>query len=462
MLYWATPRNLHNIKELYVSSLPRVAIVGRPNVGKSTFFNRITGARQAIVDPVAGSTRDRHLATTIWNDKEFEIVDTGGLFERPETTLDQQVASQVQVAMDEADLVCWIVDGTSGLVPEDQALGQRLRSISDRVLLVVNKIDHPNRFADAMEFHQLGFPQLFEISAEHGVGIGDLLDEIVERLPVAHAHERVEETRIAIVGRPNVGKSSLLNKLVGEERVVVTDKAGTTRDAIDTLLEVEGRSYRVVDTAGIRRKSKTENRADQIGVLYAERAMERAHLCILVLDAVSGLTTEDASIAGKIVDAGRGAVLAFNKWDLVTEREERAKILREDALERFPHLDFCPMVFVSALSGRGMANVLPLVDRVRESQLKKIPTPELNNFLEKAAARYPAKAKDGKEVRLLYMTQNGVTPPRFVVFASHTKGLDRTYTRYLSRRLREAFGFEGTPIRVTIRKRNSGKGRNHA
>ena len=453
MLYSAQPWKLHILKEIRLSPLPRVAIVGRPNVGKSTLFNRITGARQAIVDPVAGSTRDRHFAATVWNGKEFELVDTGGLFDRAETDLDQQVELQVQVAMDEADLICWVVDGVAGLVPEDQALGQRLRSISNRVLLVVNKIDHSSRFDDGMEFHQLGFPQLFEISAEHGVGIGDLLDEIVDGLPESRDQEEVDETRIAIVGRPNVGKSSLLNKLVGKERVVVTEKAGTTRDAIDTLLEVEGRNYRIVDTAGIRRRSKTENRADHIGVLYAERAMARAHLCILVLDVVHGITTEDASIAGKISDAGRGAVLAFNKWDLISEREEQAKVLREEALERLRHLDFCPRAFVSALTGRGVSNLLPLVDRVRKAQQKRVPTPELNQFLKTASARYPAKAKDGKEVKLLYIAQNGVTPPRFVVFASHTRGLDPTYTRYLARRLRESFGFEGTPIRVTIRKR---------
>jgi GTP-binding protein len=430
-----------------------VAIIGRPNVGKSTLFNRITGLRRAIVDPVAGSTRDRHLHPTSWRGKEFEIVDTGGLFEQPETPLDEQVAAQVHVAMEEADLICWVVDGKDGIVPEDEALAQRLRGIADRLILVVNKIDDHGRAADAMEFHRLGFPALFEISAEHGLGVGDLLDEVVERLPEKSAQVDENEIRVAIVGRPNVGKSSLLNRLVGEERVVVAAKAGTTRDAIDTVVEVNERTYRFVDTAGIRRRSKTENRADQIGVLHAERAIDRADVCLLMMDGVRGITSEDASIGGKVADAGRGAVLVFNKWDLVDKREEVAKDRLEKVSERLRHLDFCPHAFVSALTGRGVSGILPLVNRVRENQLQRVPTPELNRFLQYATKRYPPKARDGKEVRILYMTQNGVSPPRFVVFANNVRGLDRTYSRYLSRRLREEFGFEGTPIRVRIRKK---------
>jgi GTP-binding protein len=303
-----------------LKKLPRVAIIGRTNVGKSTLFNRITGGRRAIVDPVAGSTRDRHFYPTSWGTKEFELVDTGGLFERPDNPLDQQVAAQVQLAVEEAELVCWVVDGAAGIIPEDQALSQRLRPISERVLLVVNKIDHPSHEAAAAEFHKLGFPNISEISAEHGLGVAELLDAIIERLPEVQEEEEESETRIAIVGRPNVGKSSLLNQLVGEERVVVTDKAGTTRDAVDTLIETNENAYRFVDTAGIRRRSKTSSRADQIGILYAERAIERAHLCLLVIDAVQGITSEDASIGGKIAEAGRGAVLVFNKWDIVENR----------------------------------------------------------------------------------------------------------------------------------------------
>jgi GTP-binding protein len=409
------------------------------------------------VDPVAGSTRDRHFVPTTWGSHEFEVVDTGGLFEKPESPLDQQVALQVQMAIEEADVVCWVVDGTTGIVPEDLALSKRLRSITDRVLLVVNKIDNSGRSAEAKDFFRLGFSDLFEISAEHGLGISELLDEIVRKLPDIEVSDGKDETRIAIVGRPNVGKSSLLNRLVGEERVVVTDKAGTTRDAIDTLIHKDQQAYRFVDTAGIRRRGKTESRADQLGVLYAERAIERAHLCLLVLDSVQGLTTEDAAIGGKISDAGRGAILVFNKWDLVDEREQLAKDLRAEVLDRLHHLHFSPVSFISALTGRGVSSILPLVDRVRQAQLQKVPTPELNRFLESVVARHPPRARGGKEVKLFYMTQSGVAPPRFLVFASLVKGIDKTYSRFLARRLREEFGFEGTPIRVSIRKRREPK-----
>ncbi len=437
--------------------LPQVAIVGRPNVGKSTLFNRLIGGRRAIVDPVAGSTRDRHFVPTTWGSREFVVVDTGGLFERPATQLDQQVAQQVQMAIEEADVVCWVVDGATGIVPEDIALSQRLRSISDRVLLVVNKIDHLGRSAEATDFYRLGFPDLFAISAEHGLEINELLDEIVGKLPDLESSEAEDETRIAIVGRPNVGKSSLLNRLVGEERAIVTDKAGTTRDAIDTLIQKDQRTYRFVDTAGIRRRGKTVGRADQIAVLYAERAIARAHLCLLVLDSSQGITTEDASIGGKISDAGRGAILVFNKWDLENQREEKAKFFLKEVPDCLHHLKFSPMTFVSALTGRGLSAVFPLVDRVRRVQLTKISTPELNRFLESVATRNPPRARGGKEVNLFYMTQNGVAPPRFLVFASRVKGIDKTYVRFLARRLREEFGFEGTPIRVVIRQRRESR-----
>ena len=433
--------------------LPVVAIVGRPNVGKSTLFNRITGVRRAIVDSVAGSTRDRNQAPANWSGKDFELVDTGGLYDRPGTSLEQQVVAQCEVAIDEGDLLCWVVDGIAGIVPEDEALAKKLRPHSERVLVVVNKVDHRGREAEAMEFHRLGFAALFQVSAEHGLGVNELLDEIVRRLPETSELPERDEIRIAIVGRPNVGKSSLLNRLAGEERSVVSDQAGTTRDPVDTVIEVEDRTYRFVDTAGIRRRGKTPSRADQLGVLYAERAIARAHICLLVVDASEGLTSEDRTIAGKVADAGRGAIVVFNKWDIVEEREKEAKERREDVMEDLPHLAFAPLVFVSALHGRGAHKILPLVDRVRERQTQHVATSKLNQFLQAQASHHPPRAKDGREVNLFYMAQVGTAPPRFVVFASQSKEVEPTYTRYLARRLREEFGFEGTPIRVTLRKR---------
>ncbi len=438
-----------------VKSLPRVAVVGRPNVGKSTLFNRMTGARKAIVDPVAGSTRDRNTSNVSWRGRSFEIVDTGGLLEELDTPLDEQVGAQVEIAIGEADAVLWVVDGRAGLLPEEQYLAKRLRSMGDRVVLVVNKIDDASRRADAMEFHRLGFSALYEVSAEHGLGVGDLLDAIVERLPeTINGADSGEELRVAITGRPNVGKSSLLNRLSGEDRAVVNEIAGTTRDAVDTLVEFEGARYRFVDTAGIRRQGKIPNQADRLGVMYAERAIERAHLCLLVLDATLGVTTEDASIGGKIADAGRGAVLVFNKWDVVEGREEKAKELAQEARDKMPHLDFAPIVFVSALTGRSLPTIFTRVLEVREQQLRRITTSELNRFLATAYSHFPPRARDGKEVNLFYLTQTGVSPPRFVVFANRArKDLDPTYPRYLTRRLRESYGFEGTPLRVSIRQR---------
>ena len=437
-----------------MSAPSRVAIVGRPNVGKSTLFNRISGKRLAIVDCVAGSTRDRNVSLVEWNGKTFDLVDTGGILEELDTPLDEQVGRQVDVAIDEAQLLCWVVDARAGLLPEEQYLGKRLRAISDRVLLVVNKIDTARHMPQAGEFHKLGFPELFEVSAEHGLGVSELMDAIAARVPEPGEAAASDELRVAITGRPNVGKSSLLNRLAGEERAVVSDVPGTTRDAVDTVLEVDGDTYRFVDTAGIRRRGKIPNQADRLGVMYAERAIQRAHLCLLVLDATAGVTSEDASIGAKIEDAGRGAILTFNKWDLIEGREAEAKELELVAREKMPHLSFAPIVFLSAITGRGMKSLFPRIREVREQQLVRVPTPELNRFLEVASARLPPRAKDGKEVKFYYVTQTGVSPPRFVVFGNRSRSeLDATYPRYLARRLRETFGFEGTPLRVAIRKR---------
>jgi GTP-binding protein len=443
-----------------VKRLPQVAIVGRPNVGKSTLFNRMSGSRKAIVDAAPGSTRDRNVALVEWAGKRFEVVDTGGVLESASAPIDQQVAAQVDVALQDADLVCWVVDGRAGLLPEEGYLASKLRPLGERVVLAVNKIDSEKRVADAMEFHRLGFPALFEISAEHGFGVAELMDEIAARLPQVplEGDDEAREIRIAIAGRPNVGKSSLLNRVAGEERAVVSPVAGTTRDSVDTVVEVEGATYRFVDTAGIRRRGKLPALADRLSVLYAERAIERAHIVLLVLDATEGITTEDASIGGKIADSGKAAILVFNKWDLVEEREEKAKELEREAREDLPHLDFAPAVFVSAKTGRAVQGIYPRIRRVREEQLRKVATADLNRFLEGAVVRLPPRSRDGKEARLFYMTQTGVVPPRFLVFSNKAqKDLDASYSRYLARRLREAFGFEGTPIRVSIRRRETTK-----
>ena len=446
------------MKGIRHDKLPRVVIVGRPNVGKSTLFNRIAGSRKAIVHPVAGSTRDRNVAVTAWGGKSFQIIDTGGILEEVETPFDEQIAAQVMIAISGAELICWVVDARMGLVPEDHYLSDKLREREKHVFLVVNKVDTGYQESDAMEFHRIGFGKLFPVSAEHGRGVAELLNSIVETLPQAESNKGKEESRVAIVGRPNVGKSSLLNCLAGEKRAVVTEVAGTTRDTVDSWIEMGGKTYCFVDTAGIRRRGKMPTLADRLGVLYSERSIHRAQVCLLVLDATEGVKREDAAIAGKVADSGCGAILVFNKWDLEENRESRAAELRLEAREKIPHLDFGPIVFVSALSGRGVNRIAPVLSRVRQGQELRVPTPDLNRFLEQASIRFPPRARGGKEARLLYVTQVGVTPPRFLVFSNREgKELDATYPRYLQRRLREEFGFEGSPVWVTIRKRGKSR-----
>ena len=383
------------------------------------------------------------------------LVDTGGILEELDTPLDEQVGRQVDVAIDEAQLLCWVVDARAGLLPEEQYLAKA--AARDRGPRASGREQDRYRAAHAASG---GVPQIGVSRAlrsfrrararrcrAHG-------RDSRARVPEPGEAAESDELRIAITGRPNVGKSSLLNRLAGEERAVVSDVPGTTRDAVDTVLEVDGDTYRFVDTAGIRRRGKIPNQADRLGVMYAERAIQRAHLCLLVLDATAGVTSEDASIGAKIEDAGRGAILTFNKWDLIEGREAEAKELELVAREKMPHLSFAPIVFLSAITGRGMKSLFPRIREVREQQLVRVPTPELNRFLKVASARLPPRAKDGKEVKFYYVTQTGVSPPRFVVFGNRSRSeLDATYPRYLARRLRETFGFEGTPLRVAIRKR---------
>jgi len=437
-----------------MKTFPQLALVGRVNVGKSTLFNRITGARRAIVDARPGSTRDRNVAEADWGGKTFQVVDTGGIREKAGGELERQVDAQCEMAIADAQLIGWVVDGKAGVLADDLAIAHRLRPHSERVLLLVNKIDSPARVpAEALEFHRLGFPGLFEISAEHGHGVAEVLDEVARRLPASSPSAELLETRIAIVGRPNVGKSSLLNALAGKARAVVSSQAGTTRDAIDTLIRRGERSYRIVDTAGIRRRGKLASRADELGVLYAERAIPRAHVCLLVMDATEGVTWEDRSIGGKIISEGRGAILVLNKWDLVEDREEAELDLKKE-VERMKHLHFAPLAFVSALTAKGVGRLLPLVDRVRSEQLRRIPTPKLNRFISRVSKAHPPRARDGREVKIYYALQSGTAPPRFTVFANLVKGVDTAYLRYLTRCLREEFGFEGTPLKVSLRERH--------
>ena len=409
--------------------IPKIALVGRPNVGKSTLFNRICGRRKAITDRRPGSTRDRNYAEASWQGAAFELIDTGGLLLQTEDPLLGPAAAQAQLAIDEADLVLFVVDGRAGLLPDDQAIAARLRRGGKKVIVVVNKIEGPEEGTE--EFARLGFARMLAVSAEHGQGVGDLLDAALEELPrVAIVEDAAAPLRVAIVGRPNVGKSSLLNRLLGSERSVVSAIPGTTRDAVDSLLERGGKKFLFVDTAGIRRVRHLEENVDHVAVVQARRALERADVALVILDAVEGLREMDATIAGYVQEAGRPVILVVNKWDRAGELE------------------------LSARSGRGLTAMLSAADRAHAASRTRIATGPLNRLLGRAtAAHAPKAAKGSHAVKLLYATQIGVDPPTFILSINHPVDLHFSYKRYLENQLREEFDFRGTPIVLKVRGR---------
>lgn len=430
---------------------PLVALVGRPNVGKSTLFNRIVGQRLAIVEDVPGTTRDRLYAPAEWAGHDFDVVDTGGLEADDAGPLASRVSNQVQVAIDEADVIVLVVDGAAGVTSADHEVAERLRRSGKPTVVAVNKSEKQARQYDAAEFWALGIGQPYPVSALHGIGSGDLLDAVVEALPpVGGAEPDDDRLRVAIVGRPNVGKSSLLNRLVGSERVVVSDVPGTTRDAIDTAVRHEGEEIVLVDTAGIRRRGRIEPGIERYSVMRAMRALERADVAILVLDAADGITAQDTHIGGAIQEAGVGAILAVNKWDVV-EKDSFTAIEVEKALRaRLKFLDYAPLVFVSALSGQRVVKLLQLAREVDETRKHRIPTGILNRTVAEIGARQPM-ARRGRALRIRYATQAAVAPPTFVFFVNDAKLVHFSYERYVENRLREAFGFAGTPIRLVFR-----------
>jgi GTP-binding protein len=438
--------------------LPRVALVGRPNVGKSTLFNRICGRRKAITDGRPGSTRDRNYAQVSWQGQAFELVDTGGLLLGSDDPLLGPAALQAERAIEEADVVLFLVDARAGLLPDDEAIARRLRRGGKRVLLVVNKAEGGEE--NVSEFARLGFDGTHFVSAEHGQGIGDLLDAALEGLPAVLLEEgEAAPVSLALVGRPNVGKSSILNRLVGRERAVVSPIPGTTRDSVDEVFERKGRRYRLVDTAGIRRVRLLKENVDHVSVVQSRRAIERADVAVLVLDASEGLREMDATIGGEVLDAGAGVVLAVNKWDLAAERKLAPRAFEGEVRDHLKFLPWAPVVFLSAKTGKGLGALLDAVDRVEGARRSRVTTGELNRLLAAATAAFPPKADKGDQpVRILFGTQIGIAPPTFAVSINHPVDLHFSYRRYLENRIREAFGFEGSPIRLKVRHRRR-KGR---
>jgi GTP-binding protein len=440
--------------------LQSVVLVGRPNVGKSTLFNRLSGTRRAIVTAIPGTTRDvmAHLAD--WRGVRFELVDTGGLFGASQDPLHELVVARGRRAMAEADLLVFVVDGREGLVPADREIARAIRTASKPSVIAINKTDDRRAKGGLLEFAELGFDPMVEVSAEHGEGTGDLLDAIIERLrpaPVAAAAPTgVAEVRVAIVGRPNAGKSSLVNRLLREERMIVDEVPGTTRDAVDTVLRWHGRQFRIVDTAGIRRPGRVARggQVEAVSVLLAQRAIESADIVVLVVDAALGATDQDATIAGEADKAGRGIVIAANKWDLMKGRgSEFVKEFDEALRRQMKFLDYAPVLHLSALTGERTARLLEVIDEVAASRAARVKTPELNNFVHKVTAAQPPPRRDGKAVRVLYATQTRVAPPTFVFFTNVATAFHFSYERYLVNQIRERFGFVGTPIRLHVRRR---------
>jgi GTP-binding protein len=444
-------------------SLSSVVLVGRPNVGKSTLFNRLSATRRAIVTPIPGTTRDVIALDAEWQGVRFTLVDTGGMFGASEDPLHALVLERGRRAIATADLLVFVVDGREGLSPGDHEIAEVLRGADRPVVLAVNKTDDKRARAGVIEFYELGFDPLVEISAEHGQGTGDLLDAIVERLgdvPPKEDVEPVSEVSIAIIGRPNGGKSSLVNRLVREERMIVSDVPGTTRDAVDTLMTWHKRQYRIVDTAGIRRPGRVSasGQVESVSVLLSKRAIEAADVVVLVIDAKAGATEQDAAIAGEADRAGRGIIIVANKWDLMKDRgSEYVKEFDEEIRRRLQFLDYAPILHLSALTGERTPKLLETIDRVAASRRKRVRTPELNRFVATVTAAHPPASPGRRHVRILYAAQTGVAPPTFVFFTNVATTFHFSYERYLVNQLREAFGFEGTPIRMHVRRRG-GKG----
>jgi len=444
-------------------SLPSVVLVGRPNVGKSTLFNRVTRTRRAIVTAIPGTTRDVLAQAVEWEGTRFELTDTGGMFGASEDPLHELVLERGRRAIGDADLLVLVVDGREGLVGGDREIARVVREAGKTALLAINKVDDKRARSGALEMYQLGFDPVFEIAAEHGDGVGDLLDAIIHALPASgsSAASKPAEVAVAIVGRPNAGKSSLVNRLLREERMIVSEMPGTTRDAVDTLMTWHRRTFRIVDTAGIRRPGRVSSggQVESISVLLARRAIESADVVVLVVDAAQGATDQDAAIAGEADRLGRGIIIVANKWDLTKDNDSNfVKGFDEELRRQLKFLDWATILHISALTGERTPKLLEAIDKVAESRQRRVKTTELNKFVERVAAEHPPASPGKGHVRILYAAQTSVAPPTFVFFTNIATTFHFSYQRYLENRLRSEFGFEGTPIRIHVRARRR-KGR---
>jgi GTP-binding protein len=435
---------------------PIIAIVGRPNVGKSTLFNRLIGRRRSLVRDVPGVTRDRLYGTTVFERWQATVVDTGGFDPSSESDLVQGVRRQVLQAVDEADLIVFVVDGRAGVTGLDEEIAGILRKSGRPVLLAVNKVEAAGQDAPLGDAYRLGFAPVLTLSAEHGRGVAELLEACRERAPAVTSEATTEGTRVAIIGRPNVGKSSLVNRLLKEERSIVSDMPGTTRDTVDSVLKWHKRNFRILDTAGIRRPGRVARagQVESVSVLLARRAIEQADVAVLVVDATEGATDQDATIAGEAENTGCGVIVVANKWDLMKGRgPDFSKEFDDKLRQQIKFLDYAQILHISARTGERTPKLLEAIDRVAAARQRRIPTAELNRFVQAVTAVHPPASPGRREVRILYAVQTGVEPPEFVFFTNVATSFHFSYERFLMNRLRESFGMEGTPIRIKVRRR---------
>ena len=433
-----------------------MAIVGSPNVGKSTLFNRIAGSRIAIVEDRPGITRDRIYAAADWRARSFRVIDTGGLEMGHIDEIRDRIRAQVELAIDEAQVIVFVVDGTVGSTGADEEVADLLRRSGKPVVIAVNKLDNPGRLALAADFYGFGFADTIAISAEHGIGIGDLLDAVYDNFPAPEdaPDDEDESIKVAVIGRPNVGKSSLINTLLGEDRVLVSAQAGTTRDAVDTPLVLGDQSFLLIDTAGMRKRGKVYEATEKYSVLRALRAIERCDVAVLVMDGEAGIIEQDKRVVGYALDAGKAIVIAVNKWDAVEKDGKTAQEFEQRIRSHFPFMPWAPIVFVSAKTGRRVSRVLEIAAEAADNHAQRIATSTVNTVIQEAIAIVPPPTDKGRRLKILYATQVAVKPPTFAIFVNNPEMMHFSYERYLENQLRESFGFLGTPIRLLIRARS--------
>ena len=431
-----------------------IAVVGRPNVGKSTFFNKICGKRVSIVDDTPGVTRDRVTAETEWNGRKLLVIDTGGIEPKTDSEMFRHMKAQAETAMDIADVIVFMVELSAGVTANDRDIAALLKRTRKPVIVAVNKVDTVGGLpAEFYEFYELGFDEVIPVSSLHGTGTGDILDKAVEDLPVSEGEDEDDRIRVAVIGKPNAGKSSIINKILGEDRMIVSDIPGTTRDAVDSLVSNAHGEYVFVDTAGIRRNAKIDDRIEHFSVLRAKAAAERADVCVLMVDSTEGVTAQDERIAGIAHEAGKPTVIVMNKWDLVEKDNSTVNKVTKDVYTALAYMTYAPLLFVSAKTGQRVDRLFEMINGVYASARKRVTTGMLNDMLNDATARVQPPTDKGRRLKIYYMTQTGIQPPTFVIFCNNAELFHFSYQRYIENQIRRTFGFEGTPIKLIIKQK---------